>query len=101
MARDINKLRAADQQAAAARLGAGMRQLSSPLGLLQQPSEAFLHQGSEGLELSVEAIEALVDERAQARRRRDFARADEIRDRLASHGIHLEDTAEGTSWRLQ
>lgn len=100
MARDINKLRAADQQAAA-RLGAGMRQLAAPLGLLQQSSEAFLRQGSEGLELSVEAIEALIDERAQARRRRDFARADEIRDRLASHGVHLEDTAQGTLWRLQ
>ena len=37
-------------------------------------------------------IQALIDERQEARRRRDFARADEIRDQLAARGIILEDT---------
>ena len=40
-------------------------------------------------------VQALVDERAQARRERDFARADEIRNRLADMGVILEDTKDG------
>ena len=42
---------------------------------------------------------ALIRERQEARERRDFARADEIRDGLAARGILLEDSASGTIWR--
>jgi cysteinyl-tRNA synthetase len=44
-------------------------------------------------------IERLIEERVQARKSRDFARADQIRDDLAAAGILLEDSAEGTRWR--
>ncbi len=44
-------------------------------------------------------IQALIDERQEARRRRDFARGDEIRDQLAARGITLEDTKEGVRWK--
>jgi len=44
-------------------------------------------------------IERLIGERAEARKSRDFARADQIRDDLAAAGILLEDSAEGTRWR--
>jgi cysteinyl-tRNA synthetase len=44
-------------------------------------------------------IEALVEERQQARRNRDFARSDEIRDQLAELGIILEDTPTGVRWK--
>ena len=44
-------------------------------------------------------IEALVEEREEARRRRDFARSDEIRDELAARGIVLEDTKDGVRWK--
>ncbi|MBD0327619.1 MAG: cysteine--tRNA ligase [Pyrinomonadaceae bacterium] len=44
-------------------------------------------------------IQRLIDERQEARRRRDFARADEIRDALAGHGIMLEDTKDGVRWK--
>lgn len=44
-------------------------------------------------------IQALIDERQEARRRRDWARADEIRDYLAERGIILEDTREGVRWK--
>ena len=44
-------------------------------------------------------IQALIDERQEARHRRDFARADEIRDELAERGIVLEDTKDGVRWK--
>lgn len=44
-------------------------------------------------------IEALIEERQQARAARDFKRADAIRDRLAAQGIILEDTPQGVRWR--
>ncbi len=46
-------------------------------------------------------VEALIAEREQARRRRDFIRADEIRDRLRQMGIVLEDTLEGVRWKKE
>ncbi|MGX7594142.1 cysteine--tRNA ligase [Planococcus plakortidis] len=44
-------------------------------------------------------IEALLEERIEARKNRDFARADEIRDQLKEQNIILEDTAQGTRWK--
>jgi cysteinyl-tRNA synthetase len=44
-------------------------------------------------------IQALIDERQEARHRRDFARGDEIRDELAARGIVLEDTRDGVRWK--
>ncbi|HEX8632808.1 MAG TPA: cysteine--tRNA ligase [Pyrinomonadaceae bacterium] len=44
-------------------------------------------------------IQALIDERQDARHRRDFARGDEIRDELAARGIILEDTRDGVRWK--
>jgi cysteinyl-tRNA synthetase len=48
-----------------------------------------------------EDIEALISERQQARKNRDFKRADEIRDMLGEKGIILEDTPEGTKWKKE
>ncbi|QQS33622.1 MAG: cysteine--tRNA ligase [Acidobacteriota bacterium] len=44
-------------------------------------------------------IEALIEERQQARTNRDFSRSDEIRDELAARGIILEDTKDGVRWK--
>ena len=44
-------------------------------------------------------IEALVEEREEARRQRNFARSDEIRDELAAQGLVLEDTKDGVRWK--
>jgi cysteinyl-tRNA synthetase len=44
-------------------------------------------------------VERLIEERIQARKNRNFARADEIRKELAERGIHLEDSREGTRWK--
>jgi cysteinyl-tRNA synthetase len=73
-------------------LGAGLA-----LGLLQQsPAEWF----ARGADDSDDArITALVEARTAAKKSRDFARADAIRDQLAAEGILLEDTAAGVRWR--
>ncbi|MFC7678173.1 cysteine--tRNA ligase [Paenibacillus sp. GCM10028914] len=50
-------------------------------------------------ELLDEEIERLIEERVEARKNKDWARADEIRDQLSAEGIVLEDTAQGMRWR--
>ncbi len=50
-------------------------------------------------ELLDQDIEALIEERQQARKARNFARADEIRNELLEKGIILEDTREGVKWK--
>jgi len=47
----------------------------------------------------VEEIERMIEERHAARRRRDFAEADRIRQHLAANGVLLEDSAGGTRWK--
>ena len=51
------------------------------------------------LALSDEQIQALVDERTQAKRTRNFARADQIRNELAEKGIAIEDSKDGVRWK--
>lgn len=53
----------------------------------------------ERVEITDEDILALIDEREEARKNKDYGRADEIRDRLLEKGIKLEDTREGVKFR--
>jgi cysteinyl-tRNA synthetase len=73
-------------------LGAGLA-----LGLLQQDPAAWFARGTE--EGDDARIQALIDERLAAKKARDFARADAIRDQLAGEGILLEDTPQGVRWK--
>jgi cysteinyl-tRNA synthetase len=72
-------------------LGAGLA-----LGLLLQAPEAWFNRGVSGKD--DDRIQALVEERTAAKKARDFARADAIRDQLAGEGILLEDTPQGVRW---
>jgi cysteinyl-tRNA synthetase len=69
------------------------------LGLLQADPEAWLKTTGESTLASIE-IERLVELRVAARRAKNFAEADRIRDRLVAAGVILEDGPEGTRWRL-
>ena len=73
-------------------LGAGL-----VLGLLQQDPAAWFARGASGDDDA--RIQSLVDERNAAKKARDFARADAIRDQLAAEGILLEDTPQGVRWK--
>jgi cysteinyl-tRNA synthetase len=55
--------------------------------------------GESKAEMLDDEIQKLIDERQEARHRRDFSRADEIRDELAGRGIVLEDTKDGVRWK--
>ncbi|HTH51167.1 MAG TPA: DALR domain-containing protein, partial [Pyrinomonadaceae bacterium] len=55
--------------------------------------------GSEENEILDAEIENLIEQRQEARRNRDFARSDQVRDELAAKGIILEDTKEGVRWK--
>ena len=98
VANDINQHRREGNEEKAAYSAAVLVRLGGVLGLLQQDPEAFF-QADTGSELSVADIEAMIQARAEARKAKDFAESDRIRDELLEKGIILDDSREGTSWR--
>ncbi len=96
MARELNKLKA-EQQPQVDAFAARMRELAGVLGLLYQDPETFLQAGLDDDETKV--IEALIQQRNQARANKDWAAADAARDKLKEMGVVIEDSASGTTWR--
>lgn len=76
-----------------------LKTLASTLGLLSVPASQFLQAsvGEDGL--SADEIERMIDERAAAKKAKDFAKADQIRQSLKEQGVELEDSRAGTTWR--
>ena len=78
-----------------------LRYLTNILGLVQYNVDEFLKSdiGQEALSLTPEQIEDLIQQRVDAKKAKEFARADEIRQSLLDQGVVLEDTRQGTIWR--
>ncbi|WP_411687957.1 cysteine--tRNA ligase [Acinetobacter indicus] len=78
-----------------------LRHLTNILGLVQHSVDEFLKSdiGQDALGLTEEQIEDLIQQRKDAKKEKNFARADEIRQSLLDQGVVLEDTRQGTVWR--
>ncbi|MWQ40245.1 cysteine--tRNA ligase [Glaesserella parasuis] len=96
LAREVNKLKA-ENQAEANKLAARLKQLAGVLGLLEQDPETFLQGDANNDEVA--EIEAFIKQRNEARASKNWAVADEARNKLTAMGIVLEDGANGTTWR--
>ncbi len=119
LATEVNRAKAANEPAVASWLAGELKVLGAVLGLLTSDPAAFLKKkvvtGSGALAvgapilsgagavaaegLSDADIDRLVVERTAARKAKDFAESDRIRDLLLAGGIVLEDGASGTAWR--
>ena len=97
LAKEINRLKTSDSEKAG-RLAYILITLGEVLGIAQNSAEDFL-QGTHENTDEVAEIEALIAQRNQARANKDWAMADDARDKLAALNIIVEDSAGKTTWR--
>lgn len=97
LVRQLNSVRSQDLTEALP-LAALLVKLGGILGILQSDPEAFLKSGAD---VDEAWIETMIQKRKDAKKNRDFAGADRIRDELAELGIILQDSREGTTWRIE
>ncbi|WP_369982425.1 cysteine--tRNA ligase [Thalassolituus sp.] len=91
LVRDLNKA-SGDEQAT---LAGQLRFLGGVLGCLQSDPQSFLQSGAGD---EAEWIEEMIQKRLEAKKAKDFATADAVRDELTAKGIVLKDGPEGTTW---
>jgi len=100
LARDLNRAKSESSEKAQ-HLASELTRLAGVLGLLQQNPQTFLKGNQQQVALSEAEIEAKIAQRKEAKANKDFAQADAIRDELASMGIILKDSREGTTWVIE
>ncbi|HHE55185.1 MAG TPA: cysteine--tRNA ligase [Caldithrix abyssi] len=100
LARDLNKHKANAEKALV--LAATLKELAGVLGILQDQPDSFLKGGDTEAGISEDKINQQIQARVEAKKNKDWAKADDIRDQLKSQGVILEDIAGGeTSWRRE
>ena len=97
LAKALNKASDADERE---QLTAQMFATGDLMGLLRSDPDAWFA-GDDAGALSAEEIEALIEERAAAKKAKDFEKADGIRQQLADAAVRIEDSREGTTWRRE
>jgi cysteinyl-tRNA synthetase len=94
-----------DKVAAVSALYHTLRELGGVLGIFTSEPASWLERQKMAaladMDISAEEIEEKIAQRLQARKDKDFARSDAIRDELEARGILLLDSAEGTSWKIK
>jgi cysteinyl-tRNA synthetase len=93
LAREINRLRDENQLSQAVSHGALLKKLGEILGILQDDPQKFLQAG-----IDETKVNELIAARNDARKNKNWAEADRVRDELTTMGITLEDTSSGTTW---
>ena len=96
IAKELNVVKD-DNAEQAIKLAATLKELGGVIGLLQLAPSAFLQGQNDNDEVAI--IEALIVQRNQARVDKNWALADEARDKLNAKNIVLEDSAGKTTWR--
>ncbi|MEE9336888.1 MAG: cysteine--tRNA ligase [Methylococcaceae bacterium] len=100
LARDLNSTK--EDKERAGELAATLVELAGVLGILQDDPEIFLKGVENNDGFSEDDINLQIQARSEAKKNKDWAKADEIRDLLKQQGIVLEDVAGGvTSWRRE
>lgn len=92
LANEVNKTRSPESATL-------LRNLAGLLGLLQRDAETFLQSDVSADGYAPGEIEQLIAQRLDARRNKNFAEADRVRQQLLDNGIVLEDSPQGTIWR--
>jgi cysteinyl-tRNA synthetase len=91
LAAEVNRTKSAER-------AGQLKALGATLGILQGDPKAFLRAGAA---LDEATIEQKIEERAAAKKAKDFAAADRIRQELLAQGIVLKDSAAGTTWEAK
>lgn len=99
LAREINRQRNDDLECAA-QLGRLLVKLGGVIGLLQGSPEEYL-QGTDDSAVDGALIDSLIVQRREARANKDWAMADQIRDKLVEMKVVVEDSADGSTWRIE